>query len=297
MWLSLVMTLAACGTVALRPDAAASDATLVDAAATDATPIDADAGVLPDGKPVVRAVTDRPDEVTGNQVHALYVVPSDGVDRQLDTSPSLATSIEAWSQWIPRKLGGVRLRLDTADGKPDITFVRLARSNAELAATGEFIRDAIEHDLGTLGQINLNKIYAVYYDGDATTCGGAPFPPTLVGRVSALYLDGHPPSSIPCRDTPLAASADAPGYFEFSMVRGLFHALGAVPTCAPHAAGSDVSDSASDIMYSGPLAWAPSEIDVGRDDYWGHAILGCLDLARSRFLEPQPTNAELPPGW
>jgi hypothetical protein len=269
------LVLASCGEVGSRP---------ADAAVT----IDAVAG---------RATADRPDEALGRQVHTLYVVASDGVDRNLDTSGALATSVEAWSQWIARKTGGPRLRVDSFGGKPDITFIRLARTGAQLAAAGVRIRDELEADLTKLGAIDVAKLYAVYYDGDATTCGGSPLPPTLVGRVVGLYLDGKIPGAIPCRDNPFAASADTPGYFELSMIRGLLHAMGAVQICAPSHASGDVNDSPADIMYSGPQPWAPSEIDVGRDDYWGHTNTGCTDLARSAFLEPLPASPQLPPGW
>lgn len=255
-----------------------------------------DAAVEVDAQPG-RATADRPDEAIGRQVHVLYVVPSDGTDRNLDTTGVLATSVDAWSQWIARKAGGPRLRLDTFGGRPDITFVRLARTNAQLAATGVRIRDELEADLTKLGAVDVAKLYAVYYDGDATTCGGAPVPPGLVGRVVGLYLDGHIPGAIACRDNPFAASADTPGYFELSLIRGLLHAMGAVPSCAPNYVSGDVKDSPADIMYSGPQPYAPAEIDVGHNDYWGHTITGCLDLARSAFLEPLPANPQLPPGW
>jgi hypothetical protein len=38
-------------------------------------------------------------------------------------------------------------------------------------------------------------------------------------------------------------------------------------------------------------------LDLNHDDYFGHAIPGCRDLANSAFLEPLPAAAEAPPGW
>jgi len=263
-------------------------------------PLAIDAAGDPGDAASERPLTDLPDDVTGHQIHVLYVLPSDGVDRQLDRDGTIATSVAAWTSWIARKAGGPQLRLDTFHGKPDITFVRLGRTGAALAATGVRIRDELEKDLTAAGLIDSTKIYATYYDGDATTCGGSPVPPGLVGRVTALYLDGHVPSAIPCRDNPLAASADTPGFFELSLIRGVLHTLGAVPGCAPHVngvGGVDVNDSPADIMYTGTMPWAPSAIDVGHDDYWGHTNTSCLDLAHSAFLDPLPAGPQLPPGW
>ena len=40
------------------------------------------------------------------------------------------------------------------------------------------------------GQLSPTKLELVYYGGDAdSTCGGGPYPPNLVGRVGALYLN------------------------------------------------------------------------------------------------------------
>jgi hypothetical protein len=82
------------------------------------------------------------------------------------------------------------------------------------------------------------------------------------------------------------------------MLAEAIHAMGFVATCAPHQTMSgNVYDSASDLLYAGPMPWSPSVLDVGRDDYYGHSNAGCPDLARSVFLEPLPASATKPPGW
>ena len=43
-----------------------------------------------------RATQDRPDEVRGPQLHAVYAVPSDGGDRGLDTSGAIAASVASF---------------------------------------------------------------------------------------------------------------------------------------------------------------------------------------------------------
>jgi hypothetical protein len=49
-------------------------------------------------------------------------------------------------------------------------------------------------------------------------------------------------------------------------------------------------------MYAGDLPWTPSQLDVGRDDYYGHAG-ACADLARSALMAPTPADPWLPAGW
>ena len=84
------------------------------------------------------------------------------------------------------------------------------------------------------------------------------------------------------------------------MLHELVHTLGFVAACAPHhTLAGHVSDDPRDLMYAGPLAWQPSMLDVGRDDYFGHGAY-CDDLAASDFLEqlgatPPQARLELDP--
>jgi len=237
-----------------------------------------------------RATTDRPDDITGQQVHVVYVAPSDGSDRGLDTNGTLVNTVGSWQNWLSGQAGGRVFRLDTHQGALDITFVRLARSNATMTSYGAYVRDTIEKDLTTLGLVVAPKIYAVYYDGGSTfACGGGAWPPALPGLVGALYLQGTPPGAA-CNTNAFATSPTAaPAYLEFSMIHELMHTLGFISSSAPHfTAAGHVSDSPTDLMYAGSSPWAPSTLDVGHDDYYNPAGLavGILNLSASSYLTP-----------
>jgi hypothetical protein len=45
-----------------------------------------------------RSEVDRADDRTGPQIHALYVVPSDGADRGLDGDGTVAASVANWRE-------------------------------------------------------------------------------------------------------------------------------------------------------------------------------------------------------
>jgi hypothetical protein len=238
-----------------------------------------------------RSTTDRPDDVTGPQVHVVYVLPSDGGDRHLDTDGTLGNTVASWEGWLGGQAGGRAFRLDTYQGALDITFVQLARSNATMTGYGAFVRDTIEKDLAALGVVVAPKIYAVYYDGGSTfACGGGAWPPALPGRVAALYLQGTPPGAPACKTNAFASSpSSAPGYLEFAMIHEVMHTLGFVSSAAPHfTAAGHTSDSPTDLMYAGAMPWAPSTLDVGQDDYYRPAGLpvGVLNLATSSYLTP-----------
>lgn len=234
-----------------------------------------------------RQTADRPDDRAGvHQVHAMYVLPSDGGDRGYDTDGTLATSVGAWHSWLRGQTGGKGLTLDTAGGELDVTFVRLASTDAQLASHGVYLRDELERQLAPRGFDRANKIYAVYYDGSLTGyCGGGAYPPTLPGRVAAMYLRASAGGQ-GCDSMGFASPGHPPGYLEFAMLHEIMHTMGLVAACAPnHTRTGHASDSPNDLMYAGDEHWYPSRLDIGRDDYYGHGRSDCLDLARSRFLE------------
>jgi hypothetical protein len=234
-----------------------------------------------------RSLADRADDISGPQVHVFYVVPSDGTDRGLDGNGTIAASVANWEGWLRGQTGGHGLRLDTFGGAPDITFLRLAETNADVEARGAFVRDAIERELVADGLTKPQKIYAVYYDGTSTyACGGGAWPPSLPGIVGAVYMPATfwNTSGIPCYDP--SRSLAGPQLMDLAILHELMHTLGFVPTCAPHhTRAGHVSDSPSDLMYAGDGRWEPSVLDVGHDDYYGAHIAGCQDLADSPYLE------------
>jgi hypothetical protein len=234
-----------------------------------------------------RATEDRPDEVRGPQVHAVYAIPSDGEDRALDTSGAIAGSVDSFQRWLARETGGTNLRLDTSGGELDVTFFRMPKTDAEIKSRGAFVRDEIEAALGQAGLLRPDKLYAVYYDGGSThACGGGAWPPRLRGQVGAMYLKGEPPGSSPCWTNSLAAPGAEPGYMDIAMLHELVHTLGFVAECAPHhTLNGHASDSPNDLMWSGNAPWQlPPRLDIGRDDYYGHGRTDCPDFARSEYL-------------
>lgn len=245
-----------------------------------------------------RATEDRPDDVSGYQIHIMYVLPSDGTDEQLDTNGVISRSVAAFQRWFANQADGRRLRIDTYQGNVDITFLRFGRNDSQIRSFNAFVRDQIEIELRVAGFTHPQKLYAVYYGGSSNfACGGGAWPPQLIGKVAALYLRGAPPGFTPCSTNRFAATELEPGYWEFSMIHEIFHTLGAVATCAPNHLSGHTSDDPRDLMYAGSQPWRPSSLDRNRDDYFGHSNSGCLDIAKSVFMEPTAPNAVLPPGW
>jgi hypothetical protein len=201
--------------------------------------------VVGQAKDKARSYRDLHDDSADPQVHVMYVLPSDGVDLQLDEDGTIAGSVSAFEEWFAGQTGGMRLRLDTHKGNLDITFAQLTRTDSQMAAYGLNLRDEVESELLASGFNAANKLYLVYYGGtNLFACGGAPLPPVLMGNYAVLYLNGMPPGAPPCASNSFASFPDTPGYWEFSGVHELVHAQGFVVPCAPHfVLAGHVSDS------------------------------------------------------
>lgn len=281
----------------------------------------ADGGVATLRCPVTRSTVDRPDESALLQVRLMYVIPSDLPDESLDVNGRICNSAKAFTGWLGAQLGGQTLRLDTSNGELDIGFVRLPKTNAELRGSSgladlntgiAYVRERLERELRAQNQLKPDKLYAVFYGGESQyACGGAAYPPAIIGSVIAMYLKSTI-GGADCEGRLWGQPSLSLGYFDWAMLHDLLHGLGIVPAAAPnhhtfgHAFDVGSTQPATDLMYSprpgrGDPPWAIDApgglvLDLNHDDYFGHQE-GFVDLRKSAFLEPLPLNAVRPPGW
>ena len=234
-------------------------------------------------QPPVRSRDDRLDDIAGPQVHVIYILPRGAPDRRFDTELDIANSIAAFQGWLGRA-GGLQIRFDRYDGALDVSFFELSRSDSDMQSLGPYIVSEIEKQLATAGLIQFEKRYLVYYDGgSASACGGAAWPPVVIGQTAALYLRA-------CDAGSLARQAGAsPGYWEFAALHDLIHTLGVVSPGAPHHTSGTPAHvpEPNDLMYGGGMApWEPTTIDVNNDDYFAPSLTGGVaNLAENPFVE------------
>lgn len=247
---------------------------------------------------------DRPDDVSGYQVHFVYALPSDGQDDFLDINGRIELSANAMNDWLLQATGGSRLRYDTYEGSLDISFMRLDYTADEISSLGTGVLALMDYEIKTRGFDTSNKVFVVYYDGQFVSqegyCGLANYPPDGAGITAVLLLRAY----IPRFDQPcprqFTQSADYTGFFEITILHEVMHLLGIAPACGANVIAGHVTDSQQDLMYGeydGSYSPLFTELDHGNDDYYLHDIPGCPDFAQSVFLDPGPENAELPPGW
>lgn len=242
--------------------------------------------------PNPRHERDQPDDLAGPQVHIVYALPSDAEDGNLDRYGDIERSLAAIQHWLGGEIGH-RLRLDTAGGALDVTFLRLSFTAQEgeerSASLVEDLGGAIRDRLGT----SPDKVYAVYYAGrSADHCGSA----NAEGGLAVAFV--HPEG---CSARAVGARRETASTYEAVLVHELLHVFGAVPECAPDRleTSAHVATSVGDLMYAGS-EWSGHDdvvVDAGRDNYFGHGRSDCLDTASGGFWEPVAPVDALAPGW
>ena len=123
---------------------------------------------------VGRATTDRPDDLSAPQVHVVYAIPADGVDRRLDVDGSLVNSVGSFQRWLRGQTPGRALRMDTYQGQLDVTFFRSAMDGEDVVKD-KALAGTLGEELVQAGFAAKHKRYAVYWDGPSVPlpCGGA----------------------------------------------------------------------------------------------------------------------------
>jgi hypothetical protein len=238
------------------------------------------------------ATADRPDAVAGRQVHVIYALPSDGVDRFADVGPGITTDLAATVSWWKQQDFTRAPRFDLAAfscfpsmGALDISQVRLPQ-NAAYYYDEATRFDRIGADLVAAGFGNIDKKYLVYYDAPSLpygACGQGRENPTQGGSFgyAEVYLAPNiesAPSSSGCGQ--IESPANRGGYSAIVATHELIHTFGALDTWSavhpPHAcpdSPAHACDNDLDIMQpAGKTYWLDNvSLDVGHDDYYAHS--------------------------
>lgn len=252
-----------------------------------------------------RATADRPDVASGAQAHAIYFVPSDGVDQTLDTNGTIEDAVQSMNVWLEGQTGR-HIRLDTYTDRRtqrlDVSFVRGLLTAAEYAATGDAfttVTDELEARGWTADP--SQKRYYVYYEGpaeDPNICGTA-FVNTLgtsFAQWSVVWLGASPGCGARDFGTPEtgAGMSESILLHESTHNEGLvrpesIHHCWAFPfhLCSAGAGAvlETLDPEAVDLMF--PFVTYPlrdKRLDPGNDDYYNHPF-PTRDLYDSPYWE------------
>jgi len=259
-----------------------------------------------------RVFTDQPDDSTDPQVKAYFVLGADSVDDRFDVDGSIAKQLDTANEWLFAN-GGKRLRWDTYKGKIDVTFVRLASTEAQLWMDPEkpghkcrarpcpFLPTILQM-LRAAGHAPTNKISAIFYGGQTTFASRADWPSCGYAghdRAAIMHISQVGPMTgrFEClMGNTLATIPNSPNTLGIVALHEVFHVLGAVGV-SPNSDGpyGHIGNDKSDLM--GGSQGDRVRLDPGNDDYWNHGRSGFVDLYRSAFMQPHEPDAVMPVGW
>lgn len=223
-----------------------------------------------------RASSDRQDEAVGPQIKPIYIVPADGTDHQYDTNGVLESVLWKSQDWLASKAHGLSLRIDTYQGEPDIGFLKLKRTSADITQAGTGGVNLIQQELHAAGlSSNPNKILLAFYDGTQGShpnqpgllCGAGHWPPKTPGNTATANLDPR------CGFNP---NSEDFSYLDLVIPHEIFHTIGAVPESAPTYDGNAHTTDAADMMYAKQQPTLQQvenlQVDPAKDDYWSMVI-------------------------
>jgi hypothetical protein len=238
------------------------------------------------GRTLLRSSYDRPDEISGPQVKAVYVLRYGATDRMYDTSGDIERAMRQANAFIQAE-SGKSIRLDTFQGKIDVMFMPLPPGFEDTSADdcnrapcpneADFLRH-----LTAIGRANSDKTYMFFYSGETKgvfVCGGA-----RQGKAVLLNLSetqGYASTGKHCSLDWAGAATDD---FSWGLlaVHELMHTFGAVCSSAPDSDGTSHSRATGDIM--GARANGKVKLDPNRRNYWGNVPAGCTDISQSALF-------------
>jgi hypothetical protein len=227
---------------------------------------------------------DRPDAVTGQQVHAIVALPSDAPDTFLDDANRLQNDVDSIDAWWVTQDATREPRWDVAAYPGgtclDISFVRLPDPASSYSVATSGAASSTFQRLGTFleasGYSSPYKDYLVYTDGFGEAND------LVCGTGAGTFDSGTGFAMVWLRACGVPTDAVA--------AHEMLHELGALPIGAPHACPGDTGhpcDSPTDVLYpyasGGPLT--SYVLDFNHDDYYAHS--GAWDdIQDSLFLHP-----------
>ena len=115
-----------------------------------------------------RNFTDLPDVDDGYNIHVIYALPSDGIDKEYDLTNQISMLVYQMDKWFNKKTknrlfeDGQNLKFDRKeDGKIDITFLRLKKEDNEISKEGIQAVNVLQPAISSHGFNDPKKVYFI----------------------------------------------------------------------------------------------------------------------------------------
>jgi hypothetical protein len=123
--------------------------------------------------PIVRSLVDRPDDVSGYQVHLVYVVPNGSTDLNVDINGQIDSWVKEGNGWLNEKVGR-GFQFDTFQGVTDVTFLSSKYRVSELCYDNCNTLSKLKDEYGTQNPAFDNSKTLLFMLSDelaSTSCG------------------------------------------------------------------------------------------------------------------------------
>ena len=259
-----------------------------------------------------RSFKDRPDIINSSQIHAVFLLPCERVDRKFDVNLNIESSLLAINKWFLDKSNNQQLRFDLYEkNQIDVTFLRVNKTmdwfdnkknknNSKRINISEKIKNIIFLNKDKFNNFD-NKKFIIFFEGwerrkyiKFNICGKADFEGNIsiyytfsrfkkyIGKEVILKKKKH---IFTCtKNDHLNNVNDLTfGDAEATILHELLHTLGAPSKCGNNLDNnkSHVLDNANDILNNES---GNKYLDYNNNDYYNHNIKDCPDLKNSEFL-------------
>ena len=208
----------------------------------------------------VRVLSDLPDQVSGFQLKAIYVLPSDGADNSYDTNGRIASFLTEGNDFLKSELG-LTLPIDTTTTGFDITFLKSSKPMSYFLSSSdsdyELLQETKFLEIPSSNRKDFLFFIDVPYVEGANICGFA-----RARAIAAVIAIGS--------GTCTQKSGTVNSFASTTWIHELFHTFGVshVPDPCDLMASNNLGD--------GPLCAADvrETIDRGKKFYVGSSSYG-----------------------
>jgi hypothetical protein len=242
--------------------------------------------------PLVRSTLDRPDEVSGYQIHLVYVVTKDGVDEQRDLNGQIDKWVNESQTWLQNN-SGHQLIFDSYQGQVDVTFLQSKYTKSELCYVKCDALYKLADEIRTQDP-NLAASKTLYFNLSELLhpgyCGWA----NGFGNLSLGFNKGE------ICNSPYSASVNGLSSPAMTLIHEVFHTFGVDHVCS----------NESDIMIGSPecdtksptFGQGKTTLDLSRKNYLGGDLAG-IDISKlpiwkdgsgsTEYAKLSPTSGDL----
>ena len=230
---------------------------------------------------LARSTVDRPDEVSGYQVHVIYVAAKDSSDYKLDSNGQIDSWAKEANKWLLTRLGHTFI-FDTYEGTTDVSFMQSSYSASELCTGPCDGLSMLENEYQAQNRTYNGSKTLVFIVGNSlskSSCGWADTPGNLV-IIHDLFNDGCN-ASTDNSETGISGAAS-------TLIHELIHSYGINHQCF----------NSSDIMIGTPECAVDKEtfghvtttIDSPRKHYVGSEASDGIDLLKMPVWSDTQSN-------